>query len=64
MAIRSFPREFNSFAQDSKNSLSCRFNRQLPVLFAGIFVCIFRDFRLERSDGSCNVYQSVKLSAR
>jgi hypothetical protein len=60
MAIRSFPLEIQL--------LRSRFEERplLPLYQATacIFVYIFRDFRLERSDGSCNVYQSVKLSAR
>ncbi|MBW9056566.1 hypothetical protein [Rhizobium mesosinicum] len=40
MAIRSFPLEIQLLAQDWKSSLSCRFNRQLPV-FLSVFLYVF-----------------------
>jgi hypothetical protein len=41
--------------------LQSSFRKQFP---ARNFVGIFAVLRLEPSDGSCNVYQSVKLSVR
>ncbi|MBY3134141.1 hypothetical protein [Rhizobium laguerreae] len=52
--------KFNFFAQVFLEAIPRRLLEQLPVFFIGDF----RDFRLEPGGGSCNVYQSVKLSAR
>jgi hypothetical protein len=50
------------------STLSVKFARKIPLPENWAVACYFVDnfpfFRLERRHGSCNVYQSVKLSFR